>query len=68
MKSIDGNSCKPAFHHGSIADWVADGISAIEELTRGRYALTSHHLLLALEALAMEVSNEIAQAAEASET
>ena len=68
MKSIDGNSCKPAFHHGSIAEWIADGISAIEELTRGRYALTSHHLLLALEALAMEVSNEVPPAAEASET
>lgn len=68
MKTIDRNSCKPPFHNGSIADWVADGISAIEELTRGRYALTSQHLLLALEVLAMEVSNEIAQAAEASET
>ena len=68
MKTIDRNSCKPPFHNGSIAEWIADGISAIEELTRGRYALTSHHLLLALEALATEVSNEIAQAAEASET
>ena len=47
-----------AFPRGSLADWIADEISAVEATTRGRYPRTSHLLVLALEALAAEVSNE----------
>ena len=47
-----------AFPRGSLADWIADEISAVEATTRGRYPRTSHLLVLALDALAAEVANE----------
>ena len=47
-----------AFPRGSLADWIADEISAVEATTRGRYPRTSHLLVLALDALATEVANE----------
>lgn len=52
MRKVD------TFPRGSLADWIADEISAVEATTRGRYPRTSHLLVLALEALAAEVSNE----------
>lgn len=51
-------SGQTAYPRGSLADWIADEISAVEGMTRGRYPRTSHLLVLALEALAAEVSNE----------
>ena len=52
MRKVD------TFPQGSLADWIADEISAVEATTRGRYPRTSHLLVLALEALATEVANE----------
>jgi hypothetical protein len=47
---------RTAFAHGSTADWIADEISAIEEMTRGRFRLTSYYLICALDALASEAT------------
>lgn len=52
MRKVD------TFPQGSLADWISDEISAVEAMTRGQYPRTSHLLVLALDALATEVSNE----------
>lgn len=45
-----------SFPHSGVAEWIADEISAIEAIARGRFARTSHFLILALDALASETS------------